>query len=110
MENQDIINHINYNEVAQNYACTDSGDVYFYTVDNTSTHVRKKCTNDFNDWVVVYNHFGNLAVLLAGQPPSEDAQGYNLIHHISDFVRRAPEEYSVAVDDQPVDDGEDQPA
>lgn len=81
---------INFESEAQLYAPIQSGAVYFYSMVSTSINIRKKCVNDFSTWVVVYNHFDNLTVIITGDSPDENIGDYTLLHLIENFVKQDP--------------------
>jgi hypothetical protein len=87
MEITDQIQQLNFLEIAQRIAPVETGSVRFYSLINTDIHVRKKCTADFEAWIITYNHFDNTTVIITGAAPVENAEDYTLLIHIEDFVK-----------------------
>jgi hypothetical protein len=77
---------------AQLYAPIESGDVYFYSMDNRNINTRKKCTDDFETWVSPYNHSDTVTIIITGAAPVGNAEDYTLLSHIENFVKLPPEQ------------------
>jgi hypothetical protein len=91
MESMDKINEIDFLGVAQNITPDSGTDVYFYVLSNEGIHLRKTVVNDFNTWVMVYNHYtDNTSLIVVGAPPVNNISRYTLIQHLLNVVRPEP--------------------
>lgn len=100
MESMAKINEINFLEVAQNITPDSGADVYFYALSNEGIHLRKTVVNDFNTWVMVYNHYtDNTSLIVVGAPPVNNASRYTLVQHLPNVVRPEPVVEPEAVDE-----------
>lgn len=87
---QEQILSLDFLNIAQNYAPVDGEDVYCYSLSNENINVRKTVTNDFETWVIVFNHYDATSVILAGAPPVLNAERYTLLAHLENVVKPEP--------------------
>ena len=92
MSIQEQINSLNFLEIAQNCAPVNGEDVYFYSLSNDDINVRKTVANDFETWVVVYNHYDSTTVVITGAEPVENQTRYTLVQHLEKVVKPEPAE------------------
>jgi hypothetical protein len=91
METIDMINQTDFLALAQSFTPDSGTDVYFYTLNNEGINIRKTVVNDFNTWVVVYNHYeGNISMIIVGAPPVDNDSRYTLVEHLLNVVRPEP--------------------
>ena len=87
---QEQINSLDFLSIAQTYAPVNGEDVYCYSLSNENINVRKTVTNDFETWVVVFNHFDSTTVILAGAPPVANVDRYTLLQNLENVVKPEP--------------------
>ena len=87
---QEQINSLDFLTIAQTYAPVDGEDVYVYSLSNEDINVRKTVANDFETWVVVFNHYDSITVILAGAEPVEHKERYTLLKYLENVVKPEP--------------------
>ena len=87
---QEQINQLNFTDIASYYAPVENQDIYFYSLMNSNINVRKTVTNDFETWVVVFNHYDTISIIITGAPPITNNERYTLLQYFENFVKPEP--------------------
>jgi hypothetical protein len=93
MEISEQFNEINFLQVAQDLNANDGADVYFYAMNNKDINITKTVVNDFETWVMVYNHYDNdTTLIVTGAEPVENLDRYTLVSHLENVTKPKPPE------------------
>jgi hypothetical protein len=90
MEISTQISELDFLDIAQRVAPVDGADVYFYAMSNEDINVRKTVVNDFETWIVIYNHFDGTTVIITGAAPLVNTERYTLVQKLENVIKLEP--------------------
>jgi hypothetical protein len=91
MEIHEQFNEIDFLQVAQQLNANEGADVYFYAMNNKDINITKTVVNDFETWVMIYNHYNNdITLVVTGATPIYNVERYTLVTHLENVVKPDP--------------------
>ena len=62
-------------------------------MNNKDINITKTVVNDFETWVMVYNHYDNdTTLIVTGAEPVENLERYTLVSHLENVTKPKPPE------------------